>query len=520
MATQDSKDAERGPPPSNDVDVVDASVGSVNMTGKESPDDKVVQLIAEHQDYPPMTPEMEKKIKKKIDAWIIPLCLFTTTMAAVDKVQLSTAALYDFREDNNLTGSEFSWLGSILSVGQVIGLFLTPYIIQRIPPGRLLSYGSLLWSSLTLLYAACSSWGGFMALRFLLGFAESVIFPCLTLIVQAFYKKAEQPPRNAIIFAYFSSVFNGFFSWLVGKIPESAPLARWQYLYLLTGTINICWAIFIYFMLPDSPMNARFLTDDEKYYATLRLAENRTGLANKDRAWNWGQALEAILDVKVWIVFLFNIAVNIPNGGLLTFGSIIIKGLGFNALESSLLTMPFGVFATFSAWVFSYIAAKWHNRRTVVASIALLFPLLGTALMYGLPKSLIAPQMIGLYLAYLYWPPYVVFISLPQANTAGQTKKAVVFAIVNIGYAAGNMIGPQMFKASQAPQYTGGVISMMSCFCISILLALAYLGVSVVQNRRRDRLYGKPEQVQEGTGEGLVGDLSDRDQKESFRYTH
>ena len=36
-----------------------------------------------------------------------------------------------------------------------------------------------------------------MALRFLLGFAEAVIFPCLTLIVQSFYTKAEQPHRNA-----------------------------------------------------------------------------------------------------------------------------------------------------------------------------------------------------------------------------------------------------------------------------------------------------------------------------------
>lgn len=36
-----------------------------------------------------------------------------------------------------------------------------------------------------------------MALRFLLGFVEAVIFPCLTLLVQSFYTKSEQPPRNA-----------------------------------------------------------------------------------------------------------------------------------------------------------------------------------------------------------------------------------------------------------------------------------------------------------------------------------
>lgn len=150
-------------------------------------------------------------------------------------------------------------------------------------------------------------------------------------------------------------------------------------------------------------MNARFLSEEEKYHATQRLAENRTGIANNDSSWKWDQALEAILDIKVWLVFLYNIAINIPNGGLLTFGSIIIQNLGFDALESSLLTMPFGVFATFGAWVFSFIAAKWTNRRTVVAALALLIPLLGTGLVYGLPRSLTPVQMFGLYLMYLYW---------------------------------------------------------------------------------------------------------------------
>ena len=294
--------------------------------------------------------------------------------------------------------------------------------------------------------------------------------------------------------------------------------------------------------MPDNPMNARFLNDEEKYYATERLSENRTGIANNDTRWKWNQAKEAVLDIRVWIVFFFNIAINIPNGGLLTFGSIIIKNLGFTALNASLLTMPFGVFCTFGAWVFSFIAARWTNRRTIVASIALILPLVGTSLVYGLPKDLIPVQMIGLYLMYLYWrklkttshlhlhrnrslietslkAPYVIFISLPQANTAGHTKKAVVYAIVNIGYSAGNLIGPQTFRADQAPQYTGGVIAMMCSYCAAILLALAYLAVCAYGNRRRDRAYGQPEIIQEGTGQGFA-DATDKEQKESFRYTH
>ena len=140
-------------------------------------------------------------------------------------------------------------------------------------------------------------------------------------------------------FAYFSSVFNGFLAFVVGKIPDSAPLHKWQYLYIITGVINVAYSLFIVYILPDNPMNARFLKSSEKYHGTQRLAENRTGMEN--RVWKWAQVREALLDIKVWIIFFYNIAINIPNGGLVAFGTIIIeKGMGFDSLESSLLTMP------------------------------------------------------------------------------------------------------------------------------------------------------------------------------------
>lgn len=206
-----------------------------------------------------------------------------------------------------------------------------------------------------------------------------------------------------VIFAYFSSVFNGFFAWVVGYIPDSAPLKKWQYLYLITGSINVLYSLFLCLVLPDSPMNARFLTAEEKFWAVERLASNRTGISNK--VWKWDQVWEALLDVRIWLIFLFNIAINIPNGGLQAFGTIIISDLGFSNLKASLLTMPFGIVATFGAWFFSYIASL-TNRRTFVACGALLLPILGTALVYGLPQSNVAGQLVGLYFMYFYWREY------------------------------------------------------------------------------------------------------------------
>lgn len=212
-----------------------------------------------------------------------------------------------------------------------------------------------------------------------------------------------QLTRILVIFAYFSSVFNGFFAWVVGYIPDSAPLKKWQYLYLITGSINVLYSLFLCLVLPDSPMNARFLTAEEKFWAVERLASNRTGISN--RVWKWDQVWEALLDARIWLVFFFNIAINIPNGGLQAFGTIIISDLGFSNLKASLLTMPFGIVATFGAWFFSY-AASLTNRRTFVACVSLLLPILGTALVYGLPRSNLAGQLVGLYFMYFYWREY------------------------------------------------------------------------------------------------------------------
>jgi sugar phosphate permease len=200
---------------------------------------------------------------------------------------------------------------------------------------------------------------------------------------------------------------------VVGKIPDSAPLFKWQYLYIMTGSINLAWSLFLLFVMPDSPMNARFLTAEEKYHATKRLASNRTGIANK--VWKWNQFFECFLDVRIWLIFFFDIVINIPNGGLQTFGSIIISNLGFGALEASLLTMPFGVVATTGAWIFSYIAVKWRNRRIATACIALILPVIGTAVVYAVPRYHTAAQMVGLYLMYFYWRrlPSLSYLGLP-----------------------------------------------------------------------------------------------------------
>jgi ACS family allantoate permease-like MFS transporter len=87
-------------------------------------------------------------------------------------------------------------------------------------------------------------------------------------------------------------------------------------MYIIYGLITLFWAIALFLFLPDSPTSARFLTEREGQEASDRLRVNQTGL--NDNSIKWEQVWEALKDYKIWMLFFYQIANNIPNGGLTT----------------------------------------------------------------------------------------------------------------------------------------------------------------------------------------------------------
>lgn len=59
-----------------------------------------------------------------------------------------------------------------------------------------------------------------------------------------------------------SYVLAGITSSGVGRITGS--LASWKIVFLIWGAITTAWGVVLMFFLPDNPLNASFLTMDEK----------------------------------------------------------------------------------------------------------------------------------------------------------------------------------------------------------------------------------------------------------------
>ena len=95
---------------------------------------------------------------------------------------------------------------------------------------------------------------------------------------------------------------------------------------MIIGSLTSVWGIIIYFILPDSPITAYFLTQEQKIVAVERMRMEQIGIENKTVKRD--QIIEAFTDPKTWFYVTAAFLVNFTNGLVTGFGSIVVKSFG------------------------------------------------------------------------------------------------------------------------------------------------------------------------------------------------
>ena len=96
--------------------------------------------------------------------------------------------------------------------------------------------------------------------RFFLGVCEAAISPAFSLITAMWYKPAEQPLRFAVWYAStgLGGLVGSIATWGIGHIVGA--LNPWQYQFIILGAITVAWGFVVLYLLPDNPVQARFLS--------------------------------------------------------------------------------------------------------------------------------------------------------------------------------------------------------------------------------------------------------------------
>ncbi|KAL0574003.1 hypothetical protein V5O48_007947 [Marasmius crinis-equi] len=448
-------------------------------------DDFYAEALEKYGEEGLIDPKVEKKLVRKID-WIVLPCLGVCyAFYYIDKTTLSYAAIFGIKEDLHLSGSEYSWLSSIFYFGWLVWALPSNLLMQQSPTAKYLAINIFMWGVLLMAQAASKNFVQLAVLRILSGAFEAIADPAFMLITTMFYTRSEQPSRISAWYAWngIGVAGGGLLGYAIGHIK--GDLASWKYEFIIIGALCAGWGIVMYFVLPDSPPTARQFTRDERLIAVARLRSNQTGVDNK--TFKAEQVKEAMMDLKTWLFFFLGFFANIPNGGISNFSTLIIKGLGFDTLQTTLLGIPQGALVCIWIGLGAYLNDRLpKNSRTLVCMLFMLPTIGGTLGFLLAPQHASAGRLVCYYLTGSYQCSYVLGLSLITSNVAGQTKKQVLAAMIWLGACVGNIAGPFFYRGQDAPYYRLGVGSMLVSNCVELCIFLILRLHFIRANRIRD----------------------------------
>ncbi|KAH7176963.1 allantoate permease [Dactylonectria macrodidyma] len=497
--------AEQQPP--NKVDSNDNEIAAVSQTehvasyqGQSPIHDKEAQLPRDDDDDPiAVTPEDNARVLRKIDLRILPLILFVYCLQSLDKTTLSYASVFGLIEDTNLVGDQFSWLGSVVYVAQLVFQPLVAYSLVKFPMGKFSGVMVFCWGAVLCGMTAATSFGGLMAARLLLGMFEASVAPTFIAVVQMWYRRSEQTARNASWYAMLGIVnmVGSLLSYGLGHIHSH--LRPYQIIFLFCGLLTVVFSFVMLIFMPDSPQKAKFLTAEEKEIAIERLRMNQMGMGTGE--WKWDHVRECALDIKTWLWFSLIILISIPSGGISTFGPLIIESFGFDSFKTILFYMPFGAVQMIATLGGAWLADKIKMKSPVLLLLCLP-PIAGCSILLatGRDPSDRAVLLTGYYIISFYPGITPLIYSWSGQNTAGDTKRKVTTACIFIGSSTGNIIGPLLFRTSEKPRYDRGLKANLVLFIALALFILAGMLLIKILNRRqaaKRKALGKPEHIQD-----------------------
>lgn len=176
-----------------------------------------------------LTQEDDKRICHKTDLNVLPILVWVYFLQILDKTTLGYAAVFNLERDTGLTGRQYSLIGSVASLAQLLWQPFSSWLIVKVPHKILVSALVLGWGVSQASMAACNSFTGLMITRFFLGLFEAGCLPVFSVITSQWYRRQEQPMRVAAWYSTngISNVVAAGLAFALGHI-KSDLLRPWQ----------------------------------------------------------------------------------------------------------------------------------------------------------------------------------------------------------------------------------------------------------------------------------------------------
>ena len=366
---------------------------------------------------------------------IIPVALIMYTISYVDRTNISLAL------DPDISSMMKDLFMDDRMKGEAAGIFFFGYVLLQIPGG----YWATRWSARKIIALFLICWGAcavgcglsrsfraFEAMRFLLGVAESGVFPATLVLLANWFPRSERARANAYwtlcqpLAVAASAPVTG---WLLGAYG-------WQKMLIIEGMLPFLWLPLWWFCIRDHPREAAWVSHDERTYLETTLNQEATELKSTQVSQGWRSFGEPVVWVLIAMYFLQNCAAY----GCMTFFTSSLKGRGLSGLEYGVL---FGIPYAITALIMVVNSRHSDLTRERRGHVALVYGLSGLSLI--LSVSLHAHFWLSYALMCLAIPgPFAAmgpFWAIPS-EILPRSGAALVVGLVNAFGNLGGFAGP------------------------------------------------------------------------------
>jgi len=164
--------------------------------------DRAAELLGNSNERVVVSEVDNKRILRRIDLAILPVMLGVYFLQQLDKSTLSYASVFGLIADAHLGGQDYSWLGSIVYIAQLVMQPVIAYFLVKLPTGKFAASMVLCWGIVLSCMAVAKNFKGLLATRFFLGCFEASV----GMYLQALLLPLSDIPHSSDLHCHYANV--------------------------------------------------------------------------------------------------------------------------------------------------------------------------------------------------------------------------------------------------------------------------------------------------------------------------
>lgn len=319
--------------------------------------------------------------------------------------------------------------------------------------------------------------------------SESAFFPLVIYYLTTFYRRGELARRLAIFYAA-SNIANAFSGLLAfGVFHIKSHLESWRYLFIIEGSLTVCFSFFAYWYLPKNAYEANFLSEAEKELAYTRIQIDSSSVVGQE--FNLKDALGIFKEPSTYGFLAIEVCLGVPLQSVSLFLPQIVGRLGYDKIKTNLYTVAPNVVG---AAVLLILAFASDLTRLRSPFIALGFLLTFTGFIIYATIDVKHDLTVAYFACFMMtWgtsAPSVLLSTWYNNNVADENRRVT---LTSVGVPLANLMGvvsSNIFRPQDAPSYIPA-LATTAAFGATGALCAALLGLyMMIDNKRRNSRQG------------------------------